>query len=62
MKGTESQVKVISNMYIIRCEQLSFQGVYKAVRSFQRLCNKGIGTGNLSVLGCLWSLGTLRCG
>ena len=35
-----------------------FFRVCEAVPSFQRLRNRGIGICNLSVLGCLWFLGT----
>ncbi len=55
-KGIRSQVEVIS---IRRHEQWSFFGVCEAVWS---LCKRGIGSWDLSVLGCLCSLGVLMHG
>ncbi len=57
-KRVGSQVEVIS---IMRLDQQSFcRGLLEAVQSFQRKGKMGIGVGNLSVLGCLQSLGTPR--
>ncbi len=55
VKGIGRQVEVI----LIKSR--AFVGVCEAVWSFWPLSNKGIGVGNLSVLGCLWALDTFRC-
>ncbi len=56
-KGTGSQVEVNTKN---KAWATKLFGVSEAVGSFQRLCNRGIGDHNLSVLGCLLSWGTLR--